>query len=60
MVFLMLPVYQGYGIFIKLYFRRCEMEALSSLGIFFAGLGVFFLGCGLMWFISLYSKKMTG
>ncbi len=36
------------------------MEALSSLGIFFAGLGVFFLGCGLMWFISPYSKKMTG
>jgi hypothetical protein len=33
------------------------MEALSSLGIFFAGLGVFFLGCGLLWFVSLYSKK---
>jgi hypothetical protein len=33
------------------------MEALSSLGIFFAGLGVFFFGCGLLWFVSLYSKK---
>ncbi len=33
------------------------MEALSSLGIFFAGLGIFFLGFGLMWFISVYSKN---
>jgi len=33
------------------------MEALSALGIFFAGLGVFFLGCGLMWFISVWSKQ---
>jgi len=32
------------------------MEALSSLGIFFAGLGVFFLGCGLFWWVSLYEK----
>ena len=36
------------------------MEALSSLGIFFAGLGVFFLGCGLMWFISVWSKQKEG
>jgi len=36
------------------------MEALSSLGIFFAGLGIFFLGCGLMWFISLWSKQKEG
>lgn len=33
------------------------MEALSSLGIFFAGLGVLLLGSGLMWFISVWSKK---
>jgi len=32
------------------------MEALSSIGIFFAGLGVFFLGCGLFWWVSLYEK----
>jgi len=32
------------------------MEALSSIGIFFAGLGIFLLGCGLMWFISEWSK----
>ena len=32
------------------------MEALSALGIFFAGLGIFFLGCGLLWFVSVYSK----
>ena len=36
------------------------MEALSALGIFFAGLGVFFLGCGLMWFISVWSKQKEG
>ena len=36
------------------------MEALSALGIFFAGLGIFFLGCGLMWFISLWSKQKEG
>ena len=36
------------------------MEALSALGIFFAGLGVFFLGCGLMWFISEWKKQQEG
>jgi hypothetical protein len=32
------------------------MEALSSIGIFFAGLGILLLGCGLMWFISEWTK----
>ena len=33
------------------------MEALGTIGIFFAGLGVLLLGCGLMWFVSIYSEK---
>lgn len=33
------------------------MEALSVLGIFFAGLGVFFIGCGVLWWVSLLDKK---
>jgi len=33
------------------------MEALSSLGIFFAGLGFLLLSFGLFWFVSVYSKK---
>ncbi len=32
------------------------MEALSSIGIFFAGLGILFLSFGLFWWVSLYEK----
>ncbi len=33
------------------------MEALSGIGIFFAGLGILLLSFGLFWFVSVYSKK---
>ena len=35
------------------------MEALSSVGIFFAGLGILFLSFGLFWFVSVYAKKIV-
>ena len=34
-----------------------NMEALSGLGIFFAGLGILLASFGLFWFVSLYSKN---
>jgi hypothetical protein len=36
------------------------MEALESLGIFFAGLGIFFAGVGVLWGLSLWDKRGTG
>ena len=33
------------------------MEALESLGIFFAGLGVLFLSFALFWFISEWTER---
>ena len=33
------------------------MEALSGLGIFFAGLGILLLSFGLFWFVDVYKRK---
>ena len=33
------------------------MEALSGLGIFFAGLGILLASFGLFWFVDVYKKS---
>ncbi len=33
------------------------MEALGTVGIFFAGLGIFFVGIGILWGVSIWSKQ---
>ena len=32
------------------------MEALSSIGIFFAGLGLFLASCGIFWYCTIYAE----